>query len=524
MLNKKFDIIYYFIFSLLFLVTSCTVFQAPTVAPKSLKVIFVLPTSKSISTECNESPCMEKQSLTMEGLFRLSYKNNQLTLNPTLADSVSFPSDHKLLIHLKKQILWSEGTPLTASHFITSWKKILTSHNLNKASLLFSITNARSFFDGNIPFSEVGIHEIDSHTLSITFNQDSATFLWVLANPIFWPTLEIRNPKKNEHIPSLGPFFDSKASNKNNIFLTKNLNYWGPASALNKIEIISVTDSHIAKLAFEDREVPLVIGAVPGMNSAETDYFEGRNRYLLLFNPKSPFFRLTSIRKSFLQSINKNEWNKILHLNVLLPTTLDLFSTIPFKIPSAEPIFNNKIEDSSLEFFTNLKKGLTKEKTKPLLVISYQQSPLNREITQNLQMQWLKQWNLEVELDSWTPIKNTKRSQTSLRAPDLLLLPIQRNYFAYGEGLKNIFQRTLSMAEPKNAAPIMAQFKLFKTQRFTSPEAAHKIFNQAESFLIDEEAVFYPLFSDTQTIYRDPNLSGIIVDPNGGVNLAGVKF
>ncbi len=523
-MNKKFDIIYYFIFSLFFFVTSCTVLRSPSVAPKPLKVIFVLPTSQSITIDCNESPCVEKQSLTMEGLFRLSYKNNQLTLNRTLAESISFSSDHKLLIHLKKQILWSEGTPLVAAHFITSWKKILSSHNFNRASLLFSIANARSFFDKKIPFSEVGIHEIDSHTLSITFNEDTPTFLSVLANPILWPTLEIKDPKQDGQIPSLGPFFDSKSSNKKNIFLTKNPNYWGPPSALNKIEMISVTDSQIAKLAFEDKQVALVIGALSGMNSAETDYFEGRNRYVLLLNPKSPFFKLNSVRKSFLQSINKNEWNKMLHLNLLLPTTLDLFSTISFKGPSAEPLLNNKIEDSSLNFFSHLNQGITKEKTKPSLVMSFQQNPLNRDITQNLQMQWLKQWNLVVELDSWTPLKNTKRSQTSLRAPDLLLLPIQRNYFAEGEGLKNIFQRTLAMADPKTAAPIIAQFKLFQTQRLTSPEATHKIFNQAESFLIDEEALFYPLFSDTQTIYRDPNLSGLILDPNGGVNLAGVKF
>ncbi|MEO7412832.1 MAG: peptide ABC transporter substrate-binding protein [Opitutaceae bacterium] len=93
---------------------------------------------------------------------------------------------------LRKDARWSNGEPVTAQDFVSSYHRLLSPTTASpKADLFFAVKNAREFVSGRITdFSAVGFRAADASTLIVTLELPTPNFLlyiasgpWIPVNP-----------------------------------------------------------------------------------------------------------------------------------------------------------------------------------------------------------------------------------------------------------------------------------------------------------------------------------------------------
>lgn len=91
--------------------------------------------------------------------------------------------------HLRASARWSDGTPVTATDFLGSWRRVLTpSLGAENASLLYIVQGAQSFHQGRVTdFAQVGFAAPDARTVRITLEHPAAYFLSLLQHWVWWP-------------------------------------------------------------------------------------------------------------------------------------------------------------------------------------------------------------------------------------------------------------------------------------------------------------------------------------------------
>jgi oligopeptide transport system substrate-binding protein len=108
---------------------------------------------------------------------------------PGVAESWDIsPDGLNYTFYLRANAKWSNGEPVTAQDFISSWRRILTpSLGAANASQLFLIQGAEAFNKGDSDFSQVGLHARDSRTLAVALEHPAPWFLSVLSSPAWLP-------------------------------------------------------------------------------------------------------------------------------------------------------------------------------------------------------------------------------------------------------------------------------------------------------------------------------------------------
>ncbi len=92
----------------------------------------------------------------------------------------------RYVFHLRHDLLWSDGEPVTARDFEFAWKRVLDpeTHSLS-ANLLYNILGAKDFHQGRVAGSEgVGITAPDPFTLVVEMEEPCSYFPYILGDPI----------------------------------------------------------------------------------------------------------------------------------------------------------------------------------------------------------------------------------------------------------------------------------------------------------------------------------------------------
>jgi ABC-type oligopeptide transport system substrate-binding subunit len=120
----------------------------------------------------------------------------------------------RYVFHLREDVLWSDGRPVTAGDFEYAWKRVLDpALGMPLASLLDDIKGARAFRQGQVSDPDsVGIRALDDVTLAVDLEGPTGYFLHLLANTIAFPVprhvVELHGEawSEPEHIVTCGPF------------------------------------------------------------------------------------------------------------------------------------------------------------------------------------------------------------------------------------------------------------------------------------------------------------------------------
>ena len=90
--------------------------------------------------------------------------------------------------HLAKDAYWSDGSPLTARHFVTGIQRALLPDTGSAYSfLLHPIRNAEEVASGERPVDSLGVRAVDDKTLVIELGTQAPYFPSVLTMPIAYP-------------------------------------------------------------------------------------------------------------------------------------------------------------------------------------------------------------------------------------------------------------------------------------------------------------------------------------------------
>ena len=165
-----------------------------------------------------------------EGL--VTYHPATLFPEPGLAESWDISEEGKLYtFHLRENLKWSNGDPLTAEQIRLSWLKLLSPEvHADYASLLDDIPGAREYRTGEGDAASVAIEASDDRTFLVHLKKEVPYFLQILCHYSFVPVHPSLIDRENwwdaDRIPVNGPFSFTGEVSRNSIKLEKNREYW----------------------------------------------------------------------------------------------------------------------------------------------------------------------------------------------------------------------------------------------------------------------------------------------------------
>ena len=139
--------------------------------------------------------------------------------------------------HLRPEARWSDGEPVTATHFVEAYRRALTPATAApKANAFFSVKNARAFAAGELTdFSAVGFRAVSDHTLIVALAQPNPRFPYYVASGPWLPVRTDvvakhgRNWTRPEHFVGNGPFTLAEWRADQRVIVKKNPRWHGAA-------------------------------------------------------------------------------------------------------------------------------------------------------------------------------------------------------------------------------------------------------------------------------------------------------
>ena len=181
--------------------------------------------------------------------------------------------------HLRANLQWSDGSPLTADDFVQSYRRMLTpSFGSEYSYLLWFVRGAEEYNKGALTdFSAVGFRAPDNRTLVVDLKSPVPFLLNVIASHYTWmpvpvkviakygPLNERRSPwTRPGHMVSNGPFMLKEWTPNQKIIVARNPHYWDAATVkLDEIHFYPVDDVATEERMFrtgqlhKTQEVPL---------------------------------------------------------------------------------------------------------------------------------------------------------------------------------------------------------------------------------------------------------------------------
>jgi oligopeptide transport system substrate-binding protein len=176
-----------------------------------------------------------------EGLTR----NNAGTIVPGAAASWDVSDDGlTYTFHLQDNLMWSDGSPLTAGDFLYSFQRLINPELANtNATTLLGIKNAEAYYNGEADLASVGIAAPDDQTVVLTLEQTDIEILYVLASYAAFPISQAKVEaagaaygSEADTILTSGAFTLSEWAHEDRQVLVKNPYYWNKdAVKLDKI-------------------------------------------------------------------------------------------------------------------------------------------------------------------------------------------------------------------------------------------------------------------------------------------------
>jgi oligopeptide transport system substrate-binding protein len=170
--------------------------------------------------------------------------------------------------YLRSDAHWSNGEPVIAADFVSSFQRVLTpSIAAPKAHLFFAVKNARAFASGAITdFDAVGIRAADARTVVVTLAKPMTQFplyvasgAWIPVNPRA-VTQHGRNWTQPEHYVGNGPFTLVEWRPQQRIVVTKNARYRDAGHVrLDRIEFIRFDSEDTEDRAFRAGQVDVTM-------------------------------------------------------------------------------------------------------------------------------------------------------------------------------------------------------------------------------------------------------------------------
>jgi oligopeptide transport system substrate-binding protein len=291
----------------------------PPPVPHALRVSTVEPTTLDL-TVADNARSREVIGQLFSGLVALS---PELDVVPDVARSWEVSEGGRgYLFHLRDDVQWSDGMPVTAGDFEYAWKRVLDPATGSRmASLLYDVKGARAFHRGEADREDVGVWALDEHTLMVELEGPTAYFFQLLANLICYPlprhVVEAHDQATSassaelwtgvRNIVTNGPFQLEAWRRGKSMVLVRNPKYHGRFRGnIGRVELSLRHEAWSAILeSYEADDLDVVHLLLPGVDRARQrhpgEYISGPLLFTwyLGFNTSRPPFDDLRVRRAF---------------------------------------------------------------------------------------------------------------------------------------------------------------------------------------------------------------------------------
>ncbi|NIO68072.1 MAG: hypothetical protein GTN71_03175, partial [Anaerolineae bacterium] len=205
----------------------------PPPAPHALRVVWQTPPTTLDPTIPGDIYSLAVIDQLFSGLLELT---PEMDVVPEVAQSWEMvEGGRKYVFHLRDDVRWSDGTPVTAEDFEYAWKRVLDPATRSPvASLLYDVKGARAFHQGDASAPDsVGVRALDEVTLVVELEEPTGYFLHLLAHNATYPVprhvVEAHGEAWTEpgNIVTNGPFRLESWQRGESMVLARNPDYHG---------------------------------------------------------------------------------------------------------------------------------------------------------------------------------------------------------------------------------------------------------------------------------------------------------
>ena len=370
------------------------------------------------------------QSSLFEGL--VSKDPQTLEPVPAVAESWEISDDlTRYVFHIRKNMHWSNGEPITARDVVYSWKRLLMPKLASEyAYMLEAVVNARAFNKGEFTdFSSVGVKALDDYTLEVTLNRPTPYFLQMLDHNSTYlvpqKTIESfgkiddRGTKwtRPENIVSNGPFKLQEWTPNKVIVVERNPAYWDArAVKLDEVHYYTVDNKQTEERMFRTGQIDMTLDGQILTDKIEIYQKEQPDHirltpflgtYYYLFNTTRPPFDNVLVRRAFSMAIDRESITKNVVKGGRTPATAFTAPGIDGYTPRANVHFDPIMAKQLLA-----EAGYPDGKGFPAVSILYNTHNTHRNVATTLQQMWKEILNVDITLinQEWKVYLNSRET------------------------------------------------------------------------------------------------------------------
>lgn len=253
-----------------------------------------------------------------EGLTSVDQHNKPIA---GLADKWEIsPDGKKYTFHLRPNIKFSNGSPITTDDIIFSYHRLADPKTASPYNFLVSnIQNGQNIIDGKAKPDTLGIKAIDSNTIEITLNYPDATFLAISSMPNLGivskdvVTKFGRQWTDPKNIATSGAYKLDEYVVRGHILLSKNTNYYDTKDvAIEKVKFLPIVDQNSALSQYKSGNIDMTYRLPADQYKAVKNEFGDQEHTILWeaieyydFNMKSPKFKDINLRKALSMAVDR---------------------------------------------------------------------------------------------------------------------------------------------------------------------------------------------------------------------------
>ncbi len=264
-------------------------------------------------------------STVVDQLFRgLVERTTDLEIVPAVARAWEILDEgRRYLFHLRDDVCWSDGQPVTAADFVYAWRRVLTSAAKTgvSTSVFSDIKGAQAIRDGQVEGEQFGAHAVDACTLVIELEQPTSYFLQLMACSICYPVPQHLVTEYGDAWAALtpmavnGPFRAAAWVPGERLQLVRNPDYFGRISGnVQQIDLLTAVTPETGLEAYAAGQLDVfglwnlpaaLAGRARSQYASEYVSFPALETWFLQFDCSQVPFADTRVRQALALAVNR---------------------------------------------------------------------------------------------------------------------------------------------------------------------------------------------------------------------------
>ncbi len=446
--------------------------------------------------------------------------DQDLHVVPDQATWQILPNNTVYIFTLKAGVMFSDGTPVTAQSYISSWTRALlpATDSSNALALEEPIVGAKEVSSGKAR-TVSGLKALNTSTLQVTLVRPAPYFLASLTNTLFFPVNQqvieqSGDPDWGAHLVQsgigTGPFTLETWQHNVKITLTPNRYYYGKKTAITRINMPFVADPTVAFNSSRAGKYDLVWG----LDASAQALVKGSSTFvhrpllqtdMLFFDTTRPPFDNVTFRQAFAYATNK----ALLAHSVLNDTVTPAATVIPPGMPGYQEEYEGLPYDASKA--SSLLHSLYPDTSQLApVVFTYPSAQLTEAEATSLQQMWQDALGIQVTL---APVEENAYDQET-RAHQ-----VSFGFFSWMADFPDPYACLPSYLSTGSNAELSMwnndDFKqLISQAEATTGDARLALYGQAEQLAV-EQAAWIPLDHQNFAAVISSWVHGVTINGNG---------